>query len=88
MRPVRVVTLFFALAFAALTTSTAWANIYAKAPKGAPSAEDIEVAKKAMATGATYTDENNPDGQQYFEAYPHFRKAYELSGSALSLIHI
>lgn len=85
MRPARVVVLFLVLALASLTASSAMARIYAKAPKGKPSADDIEVAKKAMATGATYTDENNPDGQQYFEAYPHFRKAYELSGSANAL---
>lgn len=85
MRFVRVLTSFLVVALALLITSTALAGIYAKPPKAKPSADDIEVAKKAMATGATYTDENNPDGQQYFEAYPHFRKAYELSGSPNAL---
>lgn len=52
-------------------------------PKAQPTAEEIEQAKNHMAAGVAFMQD--PDGARYEEAYPEFRKAYELSGSLNAL---
>jgi heme exporter protein D len=53
-------------------------------PKASPTAQDVEQAKNHMAAGVAFMQD--PDGARYEEAYPEFRKAYELSGS-LNALH-
>jgi hypothetical protein len=52
-------------------------------PKPNPSAQDIEKAKRHMASGVAFIQD--PDGARYEEAYPEFKQAYELSGSMNAL---
>lgn len=52
-------------------------------PNASPTADDIEKAKNHMAAGVAFMQD--PDGARYEEAYPEFRKAYELSGSLNAL---
>lgn len=51
--------------------------------KGSASAKDIQQAKKHMRAGVAFMQD--PDGPKYEEAYPEFKKAYELSGSLNAL---
>lgn len=60
----------------AVPTGSAWSG-------QAPSAQDIEQAKKHMRAGVAFMQD--PDGPKYEEAYPEFKKAYELSGSLNAL---
>lgn len=48
-----------------------------------PAAQDIEQAKKHMSVGVAFMQD--PGGPKYEEAYPEFKKAYELSGSLNAL---
>jgi hypothetical protein len=77
------VALLAALVTFALVSSTAFAQSGLK-PKANPTAADIEAAKKHMAAGVAFM--RDPDSPRYEEAYPEFRKAYELSGS-LNALH-
>ncbi len=65
----------------ALSTSAAWAQNYAKPNKDA-SMSNPEAAKH-MGAGLAFL--GDPDGAKYEEAYPEFRRAYELSGSPNAL---
>jgi hypothetical protein len=55
-------------------------------PKQNPTPADIEQAKTHMTAGVAFM--NDPDGARYEEAYPQFRKAYELSGSPNALLNL
>lgn len=69
------------MAFALCLSTAAPAQVIE--PKKNGSLSDLDEAKKAMAAGvALVTD---PDGARYEEAYPHFKKAYRLSGSMNAL---
>ena len=67
----------------AFVTSTAFAQAGLE-PKANPTADDIEAAKKHMAAGVAFM--RDPDAPRYEEAYPEFKKAYQLSGS-LNALH-
>jgi hypothetical protein len=64
-----------------LASGSAFAQ-YAEA-KDSPGEGDIGKAKQHMAAGVAFMQD--PDGARYEEAYPEFRKAYELSGSLNAL---
>ncbi len=53
------------------------------APKASPNEADLASAKQHMEAGVAFV--RDPDGARYEEAYPEFRKAYELSGSLNAL---
>lgn len=53
------------------------------APKANPNEADLAKAKEHMDAGVAFV--RDPDGARYEEAYPEFRKAYELSGSLNAL---
>ena len=74
MRYMRKSLLLFLLVFA----SAPLARV-AGAQKAAPSAADLEAAKKAFATGVALLQD--PDAPRYDEALLHFKRAYELSDS-------
>lgn len=69
------------LAFAVVTSAFAQAGLK---PKANPTEQDIEAAKNHMAAGVAFM--RDPDSPRYEEAYPEFKKAYELSGS-LNALH-
>ncbi|MSP26164.1 MAG: hypothetical protein EXR75_13605 [Myxococcales bacterium] len=52
-------------------------------PKPNPSPADVNAARDHMKAGSAFA--KDPDGAQYEEAYPEFRKAYVLSGSLNAL---
>jgi len=85
MRESRARTMLTALA-ALLCFVLSYGSVFAQVaePKASPSAPDIEQAKSSMAAGVSFMQD--PDGAQYEEAYPAFRKAYILSGS-LNALH-
>ena len=70
-----------ALLAVCLTHGSALAQVVQ--PKGSPTSDDIEKAKKHMAAGVSFMQD--PDGARYEEAYPEFRKAYQHSGSLNAL---
>lgn len=80
MRP----SMLFRLLAAALTAALVLAQPTGPAFGGAsPSAQDIEQAKQHMRAGVAFMQD--PDGPKYEEAYPEFKKAYQLSGSLNAL---
>ena len=86
MRAVRVcVRLVAGLAFASsfAVAAEARAQHCAAPPKAPPSAADMETAKKSMAGGVTFMQD--AEGARYEEAYPQFKRAYQLSGSLNAL---
>ena len=74
MRHTRKSLLLFLLIF----SSAPLASV-ARAQSAAPTAADLEDAKKSFATGVALLQD--PDAPRYDEALLHFRRAYELSGS-------
>jgi hypothetical protein len=70
-------------AFVCLVATHGSVHAQTVSPKPSPSAEDIEQAKKHMAAGVASTQD--PDGARYEQAYPEFKRAYELSGSLNAL---
>ncbi|MEM9694250.1 MAG: hypothetical protein AAGA56_16995, partial [Myxococcota bacterium] len=52
-------------------------------PKANPSSTDLSKAKRHMKAGVAFM--KDPDGARYEEAYPEFKKAYQLSGSLNAL---
>lgn len=69
------------LSFAVASSAFAQAGLK---PKANPTEADIEAAKNHMAAGVAFM--RDPDAPRYEEAYPEFKKAYELSGS-LNALH-
>ncbi len=66
-----------------LVSGSAFAQRCEPEPKGEVVATQLEAAKKSMAAGVTFLQDS--DGARYEEAYPLFKRAYQLSGSVNAL---